>query len=145
MKEKSPYLFGLIGSVSLLLFYFLVMTTLTGSTEAALDQFKRLWWIMLPISISFGVQVSLYHRLKRVDMEKSRKVIAGTGLTSGMGMIACCVHHLVDVLPLLGLSALSIFLSSYQIPILLTSLIINLIGIKIMLNHLRMLNYVSKS
>ena len=145
MKEKLPYLFGLIGSVSLLLFYFLVMTTLTGSTEAALDQFKRLWWIMLPISISFGVQVSLYYRLRKIDMEKSRKVIAGTGLTSSTAMIACCVHHLVDVLPLLGLSALSIFLSRYQIPILLTSLIINLIGIKIMLNHLRILNYVSKS
>lgn len=102
----------------------------------AVDRFINLWWITFPISVAFGIQVVLYFRLRKAAREKSQKVIAGTGVTSGSAMIACCVHHLTDVLPFLGLSAVSLFLANYQIPILIFSLIINLIGIKIMLNHL---------
>jgi len=56
-------------------------------------------------------------------------------------MVACCAHHLADVLPFLGLAGVSIFLVRYQIPILLLSLAINIIGIAMMRKHLKMLDY----
>lgn len=96
------------------------------------DQFKNLWWITLPVSITFGIQIILYFRLRKVIKEQAKKVVAGSGVTSGAAMVACCAHHLTDVLPLLGFSALSLFLSKYQIPILVASLIINLVGVKIL-------------
>ena len=52
-----------------------------------------------------------------------------SGATSGTAMIACCAHHLADVLPILGLSGASIFLTQYQKPFLALGLSINLFGI----------------
>ena len=145
MDKLSPNQAGFWGTVSLLLFYFLTMTLLSRSIDTAWEQFKNLWWGMIPLSVGFGIQFGLYTKLRMVVREKAKKIIAGSGITSGAAMVACCAHHLADVLPLIGLSALSVFLSHYQILILVGSLVINLIGIRVMLNHLKMLNYVAKS
>jgi hypothetical protein len=48
-------------------------------------------------------------------------------------MVACCLHHVTDVLPVLGLSAAATFLTRYQRPFMLASLGVNLIGILVML------------
>lgn len=144
MTDPSSYRAGLLGTISLLLFYFLTMTLLSRSVGAAWEQFQNLWWIMIPLSVGFGIQLGLYTKLRRAIQSRAKKMMVGSTATSSAAMVACCAHHLTDVLPLVGLSALSVFLSSYQIPILVGSLIINLIGIRIMLNHLRMLNYAQK-
>jgi hypothetical protein len=46
-------------------------------------------------------------------------------------MLACCAHHLVDVLPLVGLSAASAMLSDYRGPLLALSLGTNALGIAV--------------
>jgi hypothetical protein len=56
---------------------------------------------------------------------------AGGG-TSTVAMVACCAHHVTDVLPLLGLSAAAAFLAEYRIPFMLVGLVTNLIGIGVM-------------
>ena len=56
-----------------------------------------------------------------------------SGGTSVTAMVACCLHHVTDVLPVLGLSAAATFLTRYQRPFMLTSLGVNLIGILVML------------
>jgi len=52
-------------------------------------------------------------------------------------MVACCAHHLADVLPLLGLSAAASFLATYKIPFMLLGLTMNLIGIVLILRRIR--------
>jgi len=123
--------FGSIAAFSLLAFYALVMIILTKSYQAAIEQFQTLWWIMIPLAIGFGIQVGLYTKLKQ-----SGTTVAAGGTSAGIGMVACCAHHLADVLPLIGLAGVSIFLSQFQIPILVISLFINLLGIFIMFKHL---------
>jgi hypothetical protein len=44
-------------------------------------------------------------------------------------MVACCAHHVSDVLPLLSLSAAATFLAEYRLPFMAAGLVINLIGI----------------
>lgn len=127
--QKSIF-FGTIASFSLLAFYSLVMTVLTKSFLAAWEQFLTLWWIMLPLALGFGIQVGLYTKLKQ-----SGSTVAVGGASGGVSMVACCAHHLADILPLIGLAGVSIFLSRYQIPILVVSLFINLLGIFIMFKH----------
>ena len=144
MENLSSYQAGFLGTISLWLFYFLTMTLLSRSASAAWEQLQNLWWLMLPLSVGFGIQFGLYTKLRRTFRQRAKRVVTGSGVTSGAAMVACCAHHLTDVLPLVGLSALSVFLSRYQLPILVGSLIINLIGIKMMLNQLKMLNYVPK-
>jgi hypothetical protein len=50
--------------------------------------------------------------------------------------VACCAHHITDVLPVLGLSAASAFLAEYRIPFMAAGLSMNLIGISVMVSIL---------
>ena len=43
-------------------------------------------------------------------------------------MLACCAHHLVDLLPLVGLSAAAVFLNVYKTPLFLLGITMNVIG-----------------
>jgi hypothetical protein len=48
-------------------------------------------------------------------------------------MVACCAHHVTDVLPLVGLTAAATFLANWKIPFMIVGLLTNLIGIIVML------------
>lgn len=127
LSRINPFIFGMIGSLSLLAFYTTIMLIFTGSFKAAFDQFISLWYFMLPLVISFGIQTALYQSIRFASSTKH--IMKGTTTTSTIGMIACCAHHLTDVLPILGLSALSVFLLNYQTPILLFAILFNILGI----------------
>ncbi len=123
-----PIASGIASGALLLGFYVATMTAFNG-WPAAEEQFQTLWWLLVPLSIAFGTQVGLFVRLKQSLRAKNAATIATGGASAGMGMLACCVHHATDVLPILGMSALSIFLIRYQKPILFISLGINVYGI----------------
>ena len=135
-KELKTIITGVLASIVLLSLYGITMTLLSG-WGAAVEQFLSLWWLMIPLSIAFGIQIGLYTRLKEVMKQKTNGAIAVSGSSAGVGMLACCAHHATDVLPILGLSAVSLFLSRYQIPILLISLGINVGGIAFMYKQLK--------
>lgn len=142
--KLTPEQTGLLGTLGLLALYFLTMTLLTRSPQAAIEQFKNLWWIMLPLTAGFGIQLSLYTKLRQALQERAKRFVTASGATSAVGMLACCTHHLTDVLPLLGLSAVSIFLTQFQIPILIFSLLMNITGIVLIKRRLNSLAYVTK-
>jgi len=48
-------------------------------------------------------------------------------------MVACCLHHVTDVLPVLGISAAATFLTRYQRPFMLLGLGMNIVGIVVIL------------
>jgi hypothetical protein len=52
-------------------------------------------------------------------------------------MVACCAHHLTDVLPLIGLAGAAVFLTAYQSIFLLLGLLSNVVGIVYLLGVLR--------
>jgi hypothetical protein len=111
---------GLLASIFLTTVYFGIVSW-AESVSHAVDFFWQDRWIVLPIIIGFGVQAALYTILKwRLYMPVSvsnsigSKQIPATGAsmgvsgtTSTVAMVACCVHHVTDVLPILGLSACS--------------------------------------
>jgi hypothetical protein len=59
--------------------------------------------------------------------------MGASGSASATAMVACCIHHVTDVLPILGLSAAASFLTRYQRPFMLIGLVMNIIGIIVML------------
>jgi len=61
---------------------------------------------------------------------------AGGG-TSTAAMVACCLHHVADLLPLLGLSAAASFLAAYKIPFMLVGLAMNGVGIVVIVRTIR--------
>lgn len=129
---------GTIAGISLILFYFIVMTISSASLSATVSQFKQLWYWMITLSLGFGIQVGLFTRLKiiikqSVVVNQAGAVTASSAGASSASMIACCAHHLSEVLPIIGLSGFAIFLSRYQIPIIVFGIVMNIFGIIYML------------
>lgn len=115
----------MVGALGLLAFY-LAVTKLTGMPPS---QIWALWpWILVLVA-GFGIQVGLYTRLRNCQKGSDGKMVATSGGISGVAMVACCAHHLTDVLPILGLSAAAIFLVQYQTWFLALGVVSNILGI----------------
>ncbi len=131
----SPIIMGVIGALALFALYLLIVT-IAQDGQHAIELFLQDAWLVIPITIGFGIQVGLYTYLRNVLKQKSRrsKMLMGAGGgTSTVAMIACCAHHVTDLLPLLGLSAAASFLAAYKIPFMLIGLAMNVIGIVVIL------------
>ena len=128
----------ILGSILISSFYLGILTWAQG-WEYASSQFVRDRWYVIPIIAGFGIQSALYAILRfrlfiPVAFTGRAGMLMGTsGGTSTTAMVACCIHHVTDVLPILGLSAAAGFLARYQRPFMLLGLAMNLIGISAML------------
>ena len=134
-----PILIGFVGGLALFTVYMTIVTLAQG-WQHAVELFGQDAWLVLPIMAGFGTQVGLYSYLRDVLRQKSRasKAMLGTGGgTSTAAMVACCLHHVTDLLPLLGLSAAASFLAAYKIPFMLVGLAMNLTGIGAILRAIR--------
>lgn len=133
-----PVVAGLLGSGGLTLLYFGIVS-LAESPAHAVELFWDDRWIVLPIILGFGVQAALYTILKKrlfIPVTDTGPSTALTGASGGMStaaMVACCAHHVTDVLPILGLTAAAAFLAQYRTAFMLVGLGTTLLGIFVML------------
>ncbi len=129
---------GLVGGIALLGVY-LAIISLAQGVDHALDQLATDALFVGLIAAGFGSQVALFVELRAVDRQHraaAAVTAAGTG-TSAAAMLACCAHHLADVLPLVGVSAAAVFLNAYRTPLFLIGIAMNLIGIVVIARQLR--------
>jgi hypothetical protein len=128
----------LVGAGLLTLLYFGIVSWAEG-WQHAVELFWQDRWIVLPIILGFGVQSGLYIILKKrlyLPVESTGPSGALTGAGGGMStvaMVACCAHHVTDVLPILGLTATAAFLAEYRTIFMLVGLSTTLLGIVVML------------
>lgn len=129
---------SLVGALFLTGVYFGIVSW-AESPEHALELFWQDRWIVIPIIFGFGVQAGLYTILKKrlfvpvTTTGPSGPLMGAGGTTSTIAMIACCAHHVTDVLPILGLTAAAAFLAEYRIPFMLVGLSTTILGILVML------------
>lgn len=129
---------GLLGAGLLTLLYFGIVSWAEG-LQHAVELFWQDRWIVLPIILGFGVQSGLYIVLKKrlfLPVQSTGPSGALTGAGGGMStvaMVACCAHHVTDVLPILGLTATAAFLAEYRTIFMLVGLSTTLLGIVVML------------
>lgn len=132
-----PLGIGLLGMLALSGVY-LGIVSLAESPQHALDLFWEDRWLVVPIMIGFGVQVALYAfvrtggHLARHGAGASASTAAGGGLST-VAMVACCAHHVADLLPIVGVSLAASFLAAWKTPLMALGLAANLIGIAVML------------
>ncbi len=130
---------GLTGALALTGLYLGIVAWAQGPAHAL----ELLWGDRLFVGLiaaGFGTQVGLfaYLRLLQRAMARESVALAGAGTaTSSVAMVACCAHHLADVLPIVGLSGLAVFLVDLRTPIMLLGIATNLVGIAVMLRQLR--------
>ncbi len=129
---------GLIGGAALLGVYFAIISLAQG-VDHAFEQLATDALFVGLIAAGFGIQIALFAELRTLDRRHraSAAVTAvGTG-TSAAAMLACCAHHVVDLLPLVGLSAAAVFLDAYKTPLFLVGIGMNLVGIIVIGRQLR--------
>lgn len=129
---------GLLGSAALLTVYLGIITLAQGAAHAFEQLAIDAPFVGL-IAVGFGAQIGLFVELRAVDrLHRASAAVtaAGTG-TSAAAMLACCAHHVVDLLPIVGLSAAAVFLNAYKTPLFLLGIGMNLIGIVVIARQLR--------
>jgi hypothetical protein len=132
-----PIAFGMLAAVALVALYLGLITLAQGWSHAT-EQLSIDRWYVAAIVLGFGTQVALFARLRTLSMATlaAGGVAASTG-TSTTAMLACCAHHVADVLPVLGLSGAAIFLNDYKTELLWLGIAMNAAGMAYLLAHIR--------
>lgn len=129
---------GVLGATALLGVYLGIVIWIEGPDHALL----LLWSDRLfagVISAGFGTQIGLFTYLRLLQRKRARGSVALAGAataTSSVSMVACCAHHLADLLPIVGLSGLAMLLVEFRTPLMLLGIATNLAGIGVMLRQL---------
>ena len=145
-RNFIPLGVGILGVIFLAAIYFGIVSW-AESPEHAVDLFWEDRWLVIPILLGFGIQAALYSVLKlRLYLPASSNTpepgaanpapaasMGAGGATSTVAMVACCAHHVADVLPILGLTAAATFLAEYRTVFMVVGLGSNLIGIGVIL------------
>jgi hypothetical protein len=127
---------GVLASLGLLAFY----VGTIGLVQDWEHAFTQLWEdapFVAALVAGFGVQVALLAYTRAVQASTSKAGVAVGAGSSGVAMLACCAHHLTDVLPVVGLSAAAGFLGAYKEPLLWLSVAINAGGVIYLVGQLR--------
>lgn len=130
---------GFAGALALVALYLGIVTWAQGTDHAL----ELLWGDRLfvaLISVGFGTQIGLFSYVRLLQRELARESVALTSAgtaASSVSMVACCAHHLADVLPIVGISGLAVFLVEFRAPIMIGGLATNAAGIALMLRELR--------
>ncbi|MBI5729380.1 MAG: hypothetical protein HY983_04060 [Candidatus Magasanikbacteria bacterium] len=125
----KPILYGLAASLTLLAFYFSILTLVSGWIFAQ-KQFGNYWYYIVSLAVGFGIQIGLYAYLKNALRQRGAgKVLAVSGGTGATAMISCCAHYLVNIAPALGAAGVLSLIAGYQIQLFWIGLAFNLGGI----------------
>ncbi len=136
----KPIIYGLMAGISLLAIYFVVMRLGSGSWDYTISELGKLKFWVAPLILGFGIQVGLFSYLRNCQKTGGNMVTGATATsatTSSVAMLACCAHHLTDILPFLGLVAAATFLATYQEWFLGLGILSNLAGIFVMVRQVR--------
>jgi hypothetical protein len=129
---KNPIIFGMIVGILVILFNISIASLAEGSLKGGYSVFLDNGIFVYLIPLAVGVQMGLfrYHRnLTNGNVSGSEKVGMAGSATSSFAMLACCLHHVSDLLPAVGfVLATSSFLTEYKDAIIIIGLSANVAG-----------------
>ncbi len=134
---------GVLAGAGLALFYVAVVAGASGSWAHLRDQARADWYYLVPILGGFGLQVALMSELRRRHrLERAAATTAGAGAgASAAGMVACCAHHIADLVPLVGATGAAAFLVDYRVPFMVVGIGVNAAGVAVTARRLRRLHH----
>ncbi len=135
-NEERYVVIGLLAGGALLGFYALVSSIL-GGVSFAIENFVAWWYLMIPLVIGFGIQMGLFFYVKEHMHKKEAGSATVSAGVSGTAMVACCAHHVADIAPFLGIAAVGIFFTQYQLSFLLAGVFSNILGIIYMVSRMK--------
>src|SRR3990172_8080086 len=139
---RRPAATGVLGAVALIGLYLGIVRFGSNSWPHAVELLLTDWYLVAAVATGFGIQIGLFTHLRRLlrangGVRSATAMAAGGTATSTTSMVACCLHHLADVLPVIGLSGAAVFFTTYKVPVILFGLATNALGIGMMIRTIR--------
>lgn len=130
---KNPFVFGASTGILVVLFNISIASIAEGSIGEGYLVFLTNGIFIYLIPLAVGIQMGLfrYHRnlISGHGVSGSEKMGIAGSATSSLTMVACCLHHVSDLLPAVGfILATSSFLIEYKDAIITIGLLANIIG-----------------
>ncbi len=129
---KNPFVFGASIGILVVLFNISIASLAEGSLQKGYQVFLTNGIFVYLIPLAVGIQMGLfrYHRnLTTGNIAGSEKMGMAGSATSSLTMVACCLHHVSDLLPTVGfILAASSFLIRYKDAIITIGLLANMAG-----------------
>ncbi len=138
----KPLAYGIYGVLGILVIFYLLQALGMQNFTAPFYFSLRNWYFILPLALGFGTQIGLYRAIaiKMREQAHVKGVVVASGGVSSGAMVACCMHNLVLVFPLLGLSGAAVFFSTYQNYIFGGSILVMLYGVAYLYKKYRSLH-----
>lgn len=111
--NKKSLIWVALGGAGIALVFYSVQALGMQSLSGQYYFFKQNWYFISPLIILFAVQVGLWKKMQEI-VKISKAPLTASGSVSTGAMIACCMHNLVGILPIIGISGLAVFFSAYQ-------------------------------
>jgi hypothetical protein len=136
---RNPFIFGTLAGILVVLANLAIASLAEGSIDRGYPILlgNGIFTYLIPLAVS--VQMGLYRYYRNITPRRSGNASEKAGVSgsmvSSLAMVACCAHHVSDLLPAIGLAlAASSFLTQYKDAILVVSLAVNLIGSALIVN-----------
>src|SRR3989344_6095972 len=120
-SKAKPQVVFITAFLGLLLLNIAIVAILSKSISFATEQFLSLKILLVPIAVGFGLQAALYSLIKA----KNALLMVGSGSINTGAMVACCAHHIADLIPLMAIVGISAFLVYIQKYLLIGALVLN--------------------
>ena len=136
--KNKHYILGFIASILMFTTYFGVMLIFNPLVYVIEDLISKFVLISL-IVVSFGIQVGLFTYIRNFNKlsSLSRGQTAMSGGVSSTSMLVCCLHHVTELIPLIGISAFTIFLVKYQLLFLYIGVLFSILSIINLVLHIK--------
>lgn len=129
---KNPFVFGASAGILVVIFNISIASLAEGSFEKGYQVFltNGIFVYLIPLAVSVQMGLFRYHRnITTGNIAGSEKMGMAGSATSSLTMVACCLHHVSDILPSIGLIlAASSFLIQYKNAIIIIGLLANVAG-----------------
>ena len=132
MKNK-PILYGIMAILIVVSINFFVLYALDFPLMAT-TLIKQYWYLLILLIGGFGLQVGLFTYFHSLNAVSCSTTFTSGGI-SGVSMILCCSHYLLNILPFLGafIGVSSLFtLARYTPYFLWLGIISNAVGISVL-------------
>lgn len=129
---KNPFIFGASVGILVVIFNISIASLAEGSIKKGFEVFltNGIFVYLIPLAVSVQMGLFRYHRnITTENIAGSEKMGMAGSATSSLAMIACCLHHVSDLLPAVGfVIATSSFLTEYKNTIIIIGLLANVAG-----------------
>jgi len=129
----SILVWGIVGAILIFTVFYLLQTLGMQSWTMPIEFMTDKWYLVAPLVLGFGTQAGLLRAIHLLAQHGGGAVVASSGGVSGSAMLACCMHNLVPLLPILGATGLATFFSAYQTQVFLLSIGMTMAGVVYMI------------